>query len=66
MDEAFINALPGLEPVLEMNTFPKKGVESIFEPLSYTLAMWINGGWGAMDTIDKKWKLFNIIVVEDK
>ena len=41
-------------------------VESIMEPLSYTLARWVDGGWEAVDKADKDGKLFGILIVQDR
>ena len=42
------------------------GVESIMEPLSYTLARWADGGWEAVDKADAAGKLFGILIVQDR
>ena len=42
------------------------GVESIMEPLGYTLARWADGGWEAVDKADADGKLFGILVVQDR
>ena len=41
-------------------------VESILEPLSYSLARWVDGGWEAVDKADANGKLFGIMVVQDR
>jgi peptide chain release factor 3 len=41
-------------------------VDSLMEPLSYTLARWADGGWDAVDKADKAGKLFGIMVVQDR
>ncbi|KAG7345600.1 peptide chain release factor 3 [Nitzschia inconspicua] len=41
-------------------------VDSIMEPLSYSLARWADGGWDAVDKADKDGKLFGILVVQDR
>ena len=41
-------------------------VESLLEPLSYTLARWVDGGWDAVDKADADGKLFGIMVVQDR
>ena len=41
-------------------------VESLMEPLSYTLARWADGGWDAVDKADKDGKLFGIMIVQDR
>ena len=42
------------------------GVESIMEPLSYSLARWADGGWDAVDKADADGKLFGIMIVQDR
>jgi peptide chain release factor 3 len=42
------------------------GVDSIMEPISYTLARWADGGWDAVDKADKDGKLFGIMIVQDR
>lgn len=42
------------------------GVESILEPLGYSLARWADGGWDAVDKADADGKLFGIMVVQDR
>lgn len=42
------------------------GVESQMEPLTYTLARWVNGGWDAVDKADADGKLFGIMIVQDR
>lgn len=41
-------------------------VESIMEPLTYTLARWVDGGWDAVDKADADGKLFGIMIVQDR
>lgn len=41
-------------------------VESIMEPMSYTLARWVDGGWDAVDKADADGKLFGIMIVQDR
>ena len=41
-------------------------VESLLEPLSYSLARWVDGGWDAVDKADADGKLFGIMVVQDR
>jgi peptide chain release factor 3 len=41
-------------------------VESIMEPLSYTLARWADGGWDSVDKADRDGKLFGIMIVQDR
>ena len=42
------------------------GVESQLEPLTYTLARWVDGGWDAVDKADADGKLFGIMIVQDR
>mmetsp|Transcript_24819 Transcript_24819/g.36728 ORF Transcript_24819/g.36728 Transcript_24819/m.36728 type:complete len:604 (-) Transcript_24819:25-1836(-) len=42
------------------------GVESIMEPLGYSLARWADGGWDAVDKADTDGKLFGIMIVQDR
>jgi peptide chain release factor 3 len=41
-------------------------VDSIMEPLGYTLARWVEGGWEAVDKADAAGKLFGIMIVQDR
>lgn len=41
-------------------------VESVMEPLSYSLARWVDGGWDAVDKADADGKLFGIMIVQDR
>lgn len=41
-------------------------VESLMEPMSYTLARWVDGGWPAVDKADAAGKLFGIMIVQDR
>jgi len=41
-------------------------VESLMEPLSYSLARWVEGGWDAVDKADADGKLFGIMIVQDR
>lgn len=41
-------------------------VESLMEPLGYTLARWVDGGWDAVDKADADGKLFGIMIVQDR
>ena len=42
------------------------GVESLLEPLGYSLARWVDGGWDAVDKADADGKLFGIMIVQDR
>eukprot|EP00546_Thalassionema_frauenfeldii_P008568 CAMPEP_0178924146 /NCGR_PEP_ID=MMETSP0786-20121207/17155_1 /TAXON_ID=186022 /ORGANISM="Thalassionema frauenfeldii, Strain CCMP 1798" /LENGTH=528 /DNA_ID=CAMNT_0020598805 /DNA_START=300 /DNA_END=1886 /DNA_ORIENTATION=- len=42
------------------------GVESLMEPLGYSLARWVDGGWDAVDKADADGKLFGIMTVQDR
>jgi peptide chain release factor 3 len=41
-------------------------VESMMEPISYTLARWVDGGWDAVEKADAAGKLFGIMIVQDR
>ena len=41
-------------------------VESVLEPLGYSLARWADGGWDAVDKADADGKLFGIMIVQDR
>jgi len=41
-------------------------VESLMEPLSYSMARWVDGGWDAVDKADADGKLFGIMIVQDR
>ena len=41
-------------------------VESLMEPLGYTLARWADAGWDAVDKADADGKLFGIMIVQDR
>ena len=41
-------------------------VESVMEPVSYSLARWADGGWDAVDKADADGKLFGIMIVQDR
>lgn len=42
------------------------GVESLMEPLGYSLARWVDGGWDAVEKADADGKLFGIMIVQDR
>lgn len=52
--------------VVEARLKSEYGVESIMEPISYDLARWVDGGWGAVDKADADGKLFGIMIVQDR
>lgn len=41
-------------------------VDSIMEPLGYSLARWVDGGWDAIEKADADGKLFGIMIVQDR
>jgi peptide chain release factor 3 len=41
-------------------------VESIMEPIGYSLARWVDGGWEAVEKADVDGKLFGIMIVQDR
>jgi len=42
------------------------GVESILEPIGFTLARWAEGGWEEVDKADADGKLFGTMIVQDR
>ena len=42
------------------------GVESLLEPIGFTLARWAEGGWDAVDKADQDGKLFGTMIVQDR
>ncbi len=42
------------------------GVESVMEPIGYTLARWVDAGWEAVEKADADGKLFGIMIVQDR
>jgi peptide chain release factor 3 len=52
--------------VVEARLKEEYNVVSIMEPLTYTLARWVIGGWDAVDKADAKGKLFGIMIVQDR
>jgi peptide chain release factor 3 len=41
-------------------------VDSIMEPIGYTIARWADAGWDAVDKADKDGKLFGSMIVQDR
>jgi peptide chain release factor 3 len=41
-------------------------VDSIMEPLGYTIARWADAGWDSVDKADAAGKLFGIMIVQDR
>jgi peptide chain release factor 3 len=41
-------------------------VNSILEPLGYSMARWVDGGWDAVAKADAEGKLFGIMIVQDR
>jgi peptide chain release factor 3 len=48
--------------VVQFRMLSEYGVETQLEPLSYSVARWVTGGWKALE---KAGRIFNIIVVKD-
>lgn len=48
--------------VVQFRMLSEYGVETNLEPLSYSLARWVVGGWPALEKIDK---VFNTLTVKD-
>jgi len=42
------------------------GVDSVLEPMGYSLARWADGGWDEVDKADADGKLFGIMLVQDR
>lgn len=42
------------------------GVDCLLEPISYTLARWVGGGWEAVDKVEKEGKLYGVGIVQDR
>jgi len=42
------------------------GVESVMEPIGFTLARWADNGWDAVDKADADGKLFGTMIVQDR
>eukprot|EP00527_Entomoneis_sp_CCMP2396_P003265 CAMPEP_0198143718 /NCGR_PEP_ID=MMETSP1443-20131203/9825_1 /TAXON_ID=186043 /ORGANISM="Entomoneis sp., Strain CCMP2396" /LENGTH=597 /DNA_ID=CAMNT_0043806997 /DNA_START=59 /DNA_END=1849 /DNA_ORIENTATION=+ len=42
------------------------GVDSLMEPLGYSMARWVDSGWDAVDKADADGKLFGIMIVQDR
>lgn len=52
--------------VVQARLTTEYNVESQMEPISYTLARWVEGGWEAVDKADAAGKLFGIMIVQDR
>ncbi|KAL7570332.1 hypothetical protein ACA910_017176 [Epithemia clementina (nom. ined.)] len=52
--------------VVQARLLNEYNVESIMEPLSYSLARWVDAGWDAVDKADADGKLFGIMIVQDR
>jgi peptide chain release factor 3 len=52
--------------VVQARSKNEYNVDSLMEPLSYTLARWADGGWEAVDKADAAGKLFGIMIVQDR
>jgi peptide chain release factor 3 len=52
--------------VVEYRLKNEYGVESRMEPLGYTMARWVNGGWEAVEKADKDGKLYGVYIVKDR
>jgi peptide chain release factor 3 len=52
--------------VVQARLTTEYNVESMMEPISYTLARWVEGGWEAVDKADAAGKLFGIMIVQDR
>jgi peptide chain release factor 3 len=52
--------------VVQARLLNEYGVKSIMEPLGYSLARWVDGGWDAVDKADADGKLFGIMICQDR
>lgn len=52
--------------VVQARLLNEYSVDSIMEPLNYSLARWADGGWDAVDKADAAGKLFGIMIVQDR
>lgn len=52
--------------VVQARLTEEYGVESMMEPLTYSLARWVDAGWDAVDKADADGKLFGIMIVQDR
>lgn len=52
--------------VVEYRLKHEYGVESRMEPLGYTIARWVEGGWEMVEKADAEGKLFGVYVVKDR
>lgn len=52
--------------VVEYRLKAEYSVESRMEPLSYTSARWVGGGWDAVNAAEADGKLFGVYIVKDR
>ncbi|GAX27592.1 peptide chain release factor 3 [Fistulifera solaris] len=52
--------------VVQARLLSEYKVDSKMEPLGYSLARWVDGGWEAVEKADKDGKLFGIMIVQDQ
>lgn len=52
--------------VVEYRLLHEYGVESKMEPLGYTSARWVGGGWDAIAKAETAGKLFGVYIVKDR
>jgi peptide chain release factor 3 len=52
--------------VVEYRLLHEYGVESKMEPLGYTSARWVGGGWDSIARAEADGKLFGVYVVKDR
>jgi peptide chain release factor 3 len=52
--------------VVEYRLLHEYGVDCKMEPLSYSSARWVGGGWEAIERADADGKLFGVYVVQDR
>jgi peptide chain release factor 3 len=42
------------------------GVDSVMEPLDYSIARWVGGGWDAVNRADEAGKLHGVFMCQDR
>lgn len=52
--------------VVQARLLSEYKVDSKLEPIGYSLARWVDGGWDAIEKADANGKLFGILIVQDQ
>jgi peptide chain release factor 3 len=52
--------------VVEYRMKAEYGVDCTLEPLTYTIARWVGGGWNAVQKAEENGKLFGVNIVQDR